>query len=282
MKTVLYLLMGVLFLTNNLQPAGAYISENKANFKMICQKNVFEDLASIRKIPSESEIIEFSISPGGMVLGAGPLPEKITFKWQVKNEGTTRLKTRVSLTKSQGDGPELNFTSPELQGEYSIDIPKNAPIGKTAYILTVVTEQYNTNVATAIFEVKSLQTVLEEIDVNGVNIGDISNSIPENTAFDLFVSISNSSNIDLPSMKLKILLCRIGGPCEDNPLSYGEEPLTIFNGHKNYRIPVKFLPINSPGWTSIKIKLLHSQKNILLRIWEFPIKSEQKRVYSVM
>ena len=282
MKSVLYLLLGVLFLTNNLQPAFARLSENKANLKMICQKNAFEDLASIRKIPSDSEIIEFSINPAGMVLGAGPLPDKITFKWQVKTGENARSKTRISLSKSQGEGPILNFTSTELLGDYSIPLPKNTPVGKTAYILTVSTGQYDTNVATAIFEVKSLQNVLEEIEINGVNIGDISNSIPENTVFDLFVSIANSSNVDLPSMKLKILLCRIGGPCEDNPLSNGETPLTIFNGQKNYRIPVKFSPVSSPGWTSIKIKLMHSQTNILLRIWEFPIKSEQKRVYSVM
>ncbi len=282
MKIIIYLLIGILFLTNNLNSAYAYLSGDKTTNKMICQKNVNEDLASIRKIPSESEIIEFSINPAGMALGTGPLPKKTTFKWQVKTGENTRSKIRISLSKSQGGGPNLNFTSPELQGEYSIDIPKDTPEGKTAYILTVATEQYNTNVATVIFEVKSLQNVLEDTDINGLNIGDISNSIPEDSAFDLFISINNRSNIDLPSMKLKVLLCRIGGPCEDNPLSYGEIPLTIFKGHRNYRIPVKFMPANAPGWTSIKIKLLHSQTNILLRIWEFPIKSEQKRVYSLM
>jgi hypothetical protein len=277
-----FLLICALVLANSLHCAYAYQLENKSPFKMICQKKVNEDIVSIRKIPSDSEIIEFSINPAGVVLGAGPLPEKITFKWLVKPGETNRSKTLVSLSKSQGGGPELNFTSPELQGEYSINIPKDAVEGKTSYMLTFSTEQYKRNVATVIFEVKSLQEVLEDIDVNGINFGDISNNIPEDTAFDLSVSINNHSNIDLPFMRLKVLLCRIGGPCEDNPLSYGEIPLVLYKGHRNYRIPLKFIPVSAPGWSSLKIKLLHSQTNILLRIWEFPIKSEEKRVYSIM
>ncbi len=282
MKRIIYLFFGVLFLTKNLTIACAYLPADRTTSKMICQKNVNEDIVSIRKIPTESEIIEFSINPAGIILGAGPLPEKITFKWLVEAVGNARSKTKISIEKSKGDGPNINFGSMDLQGECSIDIPKNTPEGKTSYILTVSTEQYDTNIATVVFDVKSLQFALEDIDVNGLNLGDISNIIPEDTVFDLFVSISNRSNLDITAMKLKVLLCKIGGPCEDNPISYGEMPTTIFKGHRNYRIPVKFMPVNGPGWTSIKVKLLHSQTNILLKIWEFPIKSEQKRVYFLM
>lgn len=282
MKYTFFLLFCILFLSETLGIAYAYPPADKTKFKLICQKNVNEDIASIRKIPTESEIIEFSINPAGMVLGTGGLPKKITFKWQVKTEGKAREKTRIILSKSQGEGPNLDFTSQELQGEYSINMPKDIPEGKTAYILTVNTAQYNTNVATVIFETKSLQLALEDITVNGLSLGDISNRIPEDEICDLFVSINNHCNLDIPTMQLKVLLCKIGGPCEDNPLSYGEIPLIIFKGHRNYRIPVKFMQAMDPGWTSIKIKLMHSQTNILLRIWEFPIKSEQKRVYSLM
>lgn len=282
MKSIIYLLFGFLFLVKNLNFACAYLAADKITNKMLTQKNANEDIASIRKIPTESEIIEFSINPAGMILGVGALPEKITFRWLVKTVGNARSKTKISIEKSKGEGPDIKFGSDELQGEYSIDIPKNIPEGKTFYLLTVNTEQYNTNIATAVFDVKSLQFALEDIDLNGLSLGDISDTIPEDTVFDLFVSINNRANLDITAMKLKIILCRMGGPCEDNPASCGEIPITIFKGHRNYRLPLKFRPLDDPGWTSLKVKLLHSQTNILLKIWEFPLKSEQKRVYSLM
>ncbi len=282
MNDILCVFFSIIFLFGNLGFVQAYIKTEKAEMKKICQKKIIDTGLSIIKVPTESEIVEFSINLAGIILGAGELPEKLSFKWEVKPGAEKKTKTKINIRKTQGLGPAIDFSSPEITGSYSVDIPKDTPEGKTTYTLTVTNEQYSTNMASVVFEAKSLQFALDDIEVNGLNIGDISGSVPENTAFDLFISVANRSNIDLPSMRLKALICKMGGSCIDNPLSYGEIPITIFKGHRNYRIPLKFIPATGVTWSSIRIKLLDGQKNILLKIWEFPVRSEEKKVYSLM
>lgn len=282
MNNILCFFFGIIFLFGNLGFVQAYIKTEKTELKKICQKEIADTGLSIIKVPTESEIIEFSINPSGIVLGAGLLTEKLSFKWQVKPGEEKKTKTKIIIRKTQGFGPAIDYSSPEMTGSYSIDIPKDTPEGKTTYTLTLTNEQYSTNTANVVFEAKSLQFALDDIEVSGLNIGDISGSAPENTPFDLFIAVDNRSNVDLPAMKLKAMICKMGGSCIDNPLAYGEIPITIFKGQRNYRIPLKFTTVTGAAWSSIRIKLLDGQKNILLRIWEFPVRAEEKKVYSLM
>lgn len=258
--------------------AGIFLAFAKLNFLDAYTDQDF----TIKKVPTQCEIVEFSVYPAGVVAGINKPGQKMTFKWNVKQGPESGLKVSINLSKTQGKGPVLNFTTAELKGQYSIDIPAEMPEGKTVYTISVNSEQYTTNMATVIFEAKALEFALDDIEVNGVEMGDVSGSVPEDSVFDLFVTVNNRSNVDIPDMLLKVLICKPGGSCSDNPFSYTEVPLTILKGNRNYRIPLKLPSLADPGWSSLRIKLLSSQTNILLHVWEFPLKNDYKKVYSLM
>lgn len=223
----------------------------------------------------------FSVEPSVMVCGSGYRPVRIILRWAAQSGFIPSPITSINLKKTKGSGPELDYTTTSsTQGEYGIDIPQDTPPGDITYTLTVTNEQGRSNAAIAVFQVKSLFEVVQNIELKQLSMADsVSGIAIEGSGFEINVVIDNRNNLDIMGLvKFKLSMCTDDGHCMANSEAPSGVDTSIVKGYKVYRMPFRF--ITDTVWNKIKVDLLERRTGNYLRNWEFLLESKLKRSYS--
>lgn len=118
-------------------------------------------------ITDDPVIKEFSIVPNFWISGQSGNGR---VNWQVEPiSGGSRI-TQITITKGGGSGPNINYstTTAPFAG-IDMPIPQTAPQGTTTYVLTATNEANRIKTATATFEVGTINTLRENLNIQGVN-----------------------------------------------------------------------------------------------------------------
>jgi len=223
----------------------------------------------------------FVLEPSAMVCGSGYRPVRIIVRWATQSGFIPSPVTSINIKKTKGSGPELDYTTTtSTQGEYGIDIPQDTPPGEIVYTLTATNEQGRSNTAIAVFQVKSLFEVTQNIDLKQLSVADSASGIAiEGAGFDMNVVIDNRNNLDIMGLvKFKLSMCTDDGHCMANPEAPSGVDTSLVKGYKEYKMPFRF--ITDTVWSKVKVDLLERRTGNYLRNWEFLLESKLKRSYS--
>jgi hypothetical protein len=166
------------------------------------------------QISDEPVIREFSLNPTFWLQGQSG---EITFSWRVEpSPGGTPI-TRITITKTSGNGPAINFSSSDSQGQYKLTIPSSLGQGRTTYALTAVNQAGRTKTQTVDFEVNTLDNLRTQISITDVR----SNPVEfESTLFgmaaptpaDFTITVNNRSGVTISGVKVVMQTCGVASP----------------------------------------------------------------------
>jgi len=167
------------------------------------------------QISDDPVIREFSLNPTFWLQGQSG---EMTFSWRVDpTPGGTPI-TRITITKTSGNGPAINFSSSDSRGQYKLPIPSSLTQGRTTYALTAVNQAGRTKTETVDFEVTTLDNLRGQITITDVR----SNPVEfENTLWggaaptpaDFTITVNNRSGVTITGVEVKISDCGGLGDC---------------------------------------------------------------------
>lgn len=255
----------------------------KGPLRKTIDKTVTSDASGKLKpiLEATPEIGMFSLEPAVMVCGSGYRPVRIILRWATQSGFVPSPIVSINIKKTKGSGPELDYTTTTAtQGEYGVDIPQDTPPGDIVFTLTATNEQGRSNTAIAVFQVKSLFEVVQNIELKQLGVADsVSGVAIEGSGFDINAVIDNRSNVDIVGLvKFKLSMCTDDGHCMANPEAPSGGDTSIVKGYKVYKMPFRF--ITDAVWSKVKVDLLERRTGNYLRNWEFFLESKLKRSYS--
>jgi len=176
------------------------------------------------QISDEPVIREFSLNPTFWLQGQSG---EITFSWRVEpSPGGTPI-TRITITKTSGNGPAINFSSSDSQGQYKLTIPSSLGQGRTTYALTAVNQAGRTKTQTVDFEVNTLDNLRTQISITDVRSNPVEfvksgGFSPEGspTPADFTITVNNRSGVTISGVKVVMQTCNAWGDCGQGHGSY--------------------------------------------------------------
>lgn len=173
------------------QPISPVQKEIMKSLESTKNKTMIKDMPNVRK---------FSLTPHFWLVGQSGTA---IFRWIVDpGPGGSRI-IRVTISKTQGNGPGIDFSSPNRTGERTLTVSAGVSEGRTTYALTAVNEEGNTATATLYFEVKNLDWLKEQISIT--RVGNYPPEVPEGSgAFDYVVQVMNRSQATVSGVTIEL------------------------------------------------------------------------------
>lgn len=195
------------------------------------QQNVTQAQGIQRAIRDNPVIREFSLNPSYWLAGNSG---SATFRWRVESAPGGSSIARVTITKTEGNGPTVNTSSSNPSGEWIINIPSSIGAGRTTYALTAVNQAGNTSTATVILDVVSLDVLKEKISITLQTIPVEYPGI-QGTSCEYIIRVDNRSDITFSGVEVGILARNILGSSPATPVAKITSQI-IKPGTNEYRI----------------------------------------------
>lgn len=106
-------------------------------------------------IVDNPQIKEFSANPSCVIKG-----KEVLIRWKVEPGPGGSPISRVSISRTEGIGPDVWIGGNELTGEKTIAIPANAPDGTVVYALTSVNRSGRSSVETVTIEIMPVPDIV--------------------------------------------------------------------------------------------------------------------------
>lgn len=153
------------------------------------------------KIPSEPYIQSFTLknregygNPQAKLDVVKGVPSDVVFNWNVQPGNPPSPITQLRLTRTMGDGPNLNLTPGNFSGNTFLNIPENIALGETIYTLTAINEAGNIKSSTTMLNVVNISSFGSQLTIDHADM----DHSAEVSAFDFRFNIQSSSTADVP------------------------------------------------------------------------------------
>lgn len=150
-------------------------------------------------IPDRPRIKEFSLNPDLWLMRE---MGNIAFRWQIEpGFGGSPIRS-VSITKTHGEGPAVDYSTSLAGGEYSFSISSFVPEGRSVYTLTALNENGAKAAKTVVLNVKSMSLVRRDVFL--VDLTTDPEEIGEGVPFTFILRLDNRSGIQIPDVDIPI------------------------------------------------------------------------------